>query len=265
MNETQNKTKALYLRIMLRPIVRFCLRHTMTIQEVNTELKTVFVEACAETMQKEEGKVNVSRIHMRTGVNRRDASTILKSGSPTYGTSSVLNRVIAHWENSANYQTSTGKPRALPLESKGTSPSFSKLVREVSRELNARSILSELERAGYVERQRGKYLLQSICFVDDDIGNGLETLALDTDDLMGAVEENCYEAPQVPNLHCRTEYDNIAKDSVPEIRRWLLNEGSKFHKRVRSYLSNFDKDINPELPGESGARIVIGSFSKGDW
>jgi len=68
---------------------------------------------------------------------------------------------------------------------------------------------------------------------------------------------------EIGQLHLRTSFNNICRKDVPDIRRWLIVQAKEFHKRARDYLSIYDKDINPDLMGntEPIARISLSSFS----
>jgi hypothetical protein len=95
-----------------------------------------------------------------------------------------------------------------------------------------------------------------------DIFEGLQMIAEDSSDLVRAIDENVREVQEEPNLHLKTEFTSIEDKKLPEIRRWLLQEGSQFHKRVRDYLSEADADLNPTLDPEAcTTRVAYGSFS----
>jgi hypothetical protein len=91
----------------------------------------------------------------------------------------------------------------------------------------------------------------------------LEMLGEDTDDLFMAVEHNAFRKDDAEplNHHLKTEYRNVPQESLDEIRRWCMREGSAFHERARNFLSKFDRDLNPDLQGTGVYRVVVGSFS----
>ena len=60
----------------------------------------------------------------------------------------------------------------------------------------------------------------------------------------------------------RTEYDNICLEYEIEIKKWLLEQGSLFNQKIRKFLSQFDKDINPELKDKQAElKVSLGTFS----
>lgn len=170
--------------------------------------------------------------------------------------------MIGQWSNNPQFRDKTGRPRALTFE--GKSSEFAELIASVSRELNPYAVLFDLERTGTVEKVDGRLSLLSAIYISAaDLRTSMTFLANDLSELISAVEENVFDQPEVPNLHLKVHYDNLAQDELPALKRWLLKEGSEFTQRVQRHLSKFDKDINPALakkPG--GGRISMAVFGR---
>lgn len=262
MSHSKKHKRDEFLTLVLRPIVRFCLNYSFQLQDITSALKQVLVEAALEEAKSKGIQLNISRISLRTGVHRRDVARLLQEGSTLTRSRSFLAKVVGQWESDARFRTKNGNPRALLLNDEPGS--FNELVSLVSKDLKPAAVLAELEYAGMIRHSRGGVKLVKSAYQDSDVGDILEVFVQDADDLLEAVEENIRGEAEVPNLHVRTEYDNVSRDHLPEIRTWMYNEGSKFHKRVREYISRFDKDINPELRSGAGARVILGSFSHCD-
>lgn len=250
------------LRMLMRPIVRFCLRGSNTIQDFLDLAKVVFVEVAADEIERTADKVNVSRISVMTGVHRRDVTRIYRDESePIRSSPSVLTRVIGLWEGSRTYTTKSGKPRTLSC--KGDDSEFHQLVRQVSTNIKPGTILFELERMGLVEKTaRGVRLQKQVQRMGGEPEKLYDLLSRDVESLVSAVDENISANGESPNLHIRTEYDNIYTEDLPTIRSWLLEEGKEFHRRAREFLSQYDKDITSKTGKRAGATVTLGAFSK---
>ena len=254
----------LYLRavkVMLKPVVRFCLRHAIRIQQLTEIVKAVAIEAAAEILDASDQEPSISRLNIMTGIHRAEVARIFKYKDRKVRLEEHISfRVMSRWLHTKKYLTAEGKPRVLDVEGGGST--FFEMVREVSTELNPYTVLFELERTGLVERTaRGVRMLTPI-FSPKDIGEGFQLLGDDAADLYSAVQENLTENPSVPNLHIKTEYTNVPASQLEKVRGWFLREGSAFHSKARAYLSKFDRDLNPRLPGdEPGTRVAICSFS----
>lgn len=251
------------LRLMLRPVIRFCIRRTLSVQDMIESAKIVFIEVAEEELQRKNEKVNVSRLSVLCGLHRRDVMRIYREGRTKDESMAFATRVVGQWLQDKKFCNASGKPRTLSLE--GDDSEFRKLVRSISSDVNPGTVLFELERVGAAERVKGGLKLRARAYVPrNNPTEGFKLLAADAEDLMAAVEENVFGEDQeaTPNLHAKTEYDNISKAHLPMIREWLYKEGSAFHAKVRNFLAGFDKDMNPKLSQEGGARVAVGTFSR---
>ena len=247
---------------LLRPLARFCLRRSLKLQEFTETAKAVFLEIAAEEIKREGAAVSTSRLSVITGLHRRDVMRLFRNQESKLGTdTSIVARVIGQWQQDSRFSTRNGKARALQIE--GRNSEFMELVRSVSKDLNPYTVLFELERIGAVKRSENTLTLESSVYVPSgDIKEGLLLLARDSADLISAVDENIFKPDELPNLHIKTEYDNICPEFIPEIRRWFLEHGQTFHEEARKFLSKFDKDLNPKLSGKAGGiRAAVGTFS----
>jgi len=253
------------LRTLLKPLVRFALRHSHSIQDFVNAAKVTFVNVAEEEILRATRKINVSRISAMTGLYREEVQKIFKDKElPVEAPVSVLGRVIGQWRHDKRFLTKSGTPRVLSY--RGEDSEFHKLCYSVSQALNAGTLIFELTRMGYASKgPQGIKLLKQMIGIDEDARPGFELLARDMESLMVTIEENLLfrEVQEISNLHIRTEYDNVSVRALPAIKRWLIQEGKNFHKRCRRFISKFDKDINNSLealPG--GARVVVTSFGQ---
>ena len=246
---------------LLRPTVRFCVRHGLHIQDLLEAAKAVFLEVSAAEIEQQGGKANVSRLSAATGIHRRDVMRIFGRSETKEQPQGLVSRVLGQWQHDSRFVTAAGTPRVLSIAPEDNE--FKKLILAVSQDLNPGTILFELERIGAVERRGHRLKLRSQAYVPkNDWREGYRMLGRDADYLASAVEQNVHETAESPNLHATTEFDNVREDALPQIRKWLLTEGSKFQDRVRTYLSQYDVDINPRAARtRAGAKVVLSCFS----
>lgn len=247
---------------LLRPLARFCLRRSLKLQEFIETAKTVFLQVAAEEIEREGAAVSTSRLSVITGLHRRDVMRLFrKQETKLSADTSIVARVIGQWQQDSRFSTRSGKP--LPLRFEGRNSEFMQLVRSVSKDLNPYTVMFELERIGAVSKDGDTIRLESNVYVPSgDIKEALSLLASDSADLAEAVEENIFRPQELPNLHIKTQYDNICPEFIPEIRKWFLDRGGIFHEEARKFLAKFDKDLNPKLADkEGGARAAVGTFS----
>lgn len=237
------------------PVAKFCLNQAIPLQDLTECCKQAMIEIAEEKISRDGDKVTISRLSVMTGLHRRDVMRIYRQEKPKEQPLSLAARVIGQWTEDKRFTTSKNKARIL------RDGEFSQLVSSVSKDLNPATILYELERIGAIEKSKRGLKLVNTAHKSDHY-ESLRIASKDAKDLIELVEENINSDSEDLNLHIRTEYDNILQDAIPKLRKWLLIEGSKFHAKARKQIAKYDIDINPELKGPSGSKIILGSFSR---
>ena len=252
------------IHLLLRPVIKFCLSNSVKIQEVHEITKKTFIELAEKELLSSGQDVSVSRLSIVTGIHRRDVVRLQDDIEPAKKGVNMIVRILGHWQQNKEFKTASGRPRALEYE--GLDSEFAELVATVSRELNPYTILFELERVGAVKKSKGKVSLKARTFMPKaNAKEGFLLLSSDCEDLIEGVCFNIFEEPSPPNLHIKTSYDNIPASKIPQLRDWVLKAGSAFQQKCRNYLSQFDRDINPDIESEEpSGRICVGTFSNFD-
>lgn len=245
---------------MVMPAVRFCLRHSVSVQEAIEILKSAFVQTACDDIARGGKEANISRVSAAIGLHRRDVTRLMNDSEPKLDAVSYVVRVMGHWQTDRRF-SNRGRARMLTCE--GPDNQFQKLIESISKDLKPVTILFELERIGVVERSGNKVKLLSRAFIPKgDVEATIKLFSRDASELLTAVEENAFENAATPNLHARTHYDSITKDAEIEVREWLLREGSALHQKARNFLSQYDVDINPRLSkGKEVVKVSLGTFS----
>jgi hypothetical protein len=248
------------LSCLVRAAVRFCVGRGIKIQEYVECLKTVFLEEAKIELERQNQEPTTSRLSLITGIQRREISRLNTSKNPEPKNISLATKVVGAWTSQPEYLGVNGKPRVLNFVGKDSE--FSRLVRSISTDVSSYTVLNELERSETAERTNsGLKLIESGHSVNKDVVEGFKLIERDSIDLAASAQANI--AAQTPLYHhIRTEYDNIPKQSLRKIRKWMLAKGREFHAQAREYLLDFDRDLSTN-PGKGSdrTRVVISSFS----
>lgn len=245
---------------LVKPIARICLARSIKFQDFIDASKKAFLDTAEDELRRSGHTANDSKLSVITGLQRKDISKLRKSSPQNLQPDNLISRVIGLWL-SEPYQDSKGKPKKLLVETKASE--FAQLVHSVSQDLNHHTVLFELERLKIVKRD-GKHaeLTLPALIVRGDSKRALPMLSSDVTDLINTVYDNMLLDSGVPNLHAKTEYDNIPTSSLPKIREWLVDLGQRIHKEAREFLSKYDRDTNPSLKRAGGRfRVALGTFS----
>jgi len=249
------------LKLLCTPLIEFCLKHGLKIQDLEECCREVFVESAKHLIEGQKGRPNDSRLSVMTGLHRREVQRLSSDNNKEGSSVNIITKVVGRWETDRRFVTKDKRPRVLSVGYDGCE--FHELVRGVSSDINPASILFELDRIGAIERSKHGVRLKALTYMPKgDAEEGFKILRADLSDLIQAVEHNLFEEQETPNLHLRTEYDKIREHAVPDIQRWILKEGHAFHLRAREFLSQFDQDINPDPDFEGNCVTVsLGAFS----
>ncbi len=264
MGGARNEGQLGILGRLLTPLVTFCLRRGVGVRDFENVVRKVYVRVARDELLRAGGTPSTSRLSVITGIYRKDVDRILDEKDPVPSDSvSIFTRVIGQWEQSARFRTGNGRPRRLTCE--GEESEFYRLVRSVSKNYHPSTVLSEMVRNGVVETSpRGASLIRRTVVVGGSEGEIYDIVARTVEHLLNCTEENISFTDGIGNLQHNTEFDNLSSKDLPRVKRWVLEEGRNFHKKLRNYLSRFDQDITPStIPGENrgGGKIFIGTFS----
>ena len=251
------------LRLLIKPLARFCVRHSISLQAITEALKIELLRAAQEEIKRSGADRSASKLSAMTGVHRKDVARLESVDSDLDQPKSVCGRVLAQWQQSEKFTTKSGKPRTLSVA--GAKSEFVDLVRSVSADLNPYTVLFELERSGAVKKTAHGLALAARVFIPKgDIVQGFAILSDDLNDLTLTVEQNLLK-PQAddPHLHLRTEYHGIPYSQLAAIQEWLLREGSALHQRARNFLSACSADASSDQQDKT-VRVVLGSFGRSE-
>ena len=252
------------LRSMLRPLAVFCLRRGLTANELIEALKAAFLDEAQAEIQRCADKVTTSRLALMSGLTRREVDRVRRRKQSERALPSIISRVMTQWAHNGRFCRVDGKPKLLLI--KGAGCSFNKLVQSVSNDIHPSAVLLEMLRLGVARMRADEVeLVEEVQYHTFDPLKGLHLFWRDVQTLAQTVQENLFNTKRVKNLHLRTSFDNICRKDLIVIRRWIFNQGKGLHRRARAFLAKYDKDLNPELEGEGGGTVVLGTFGFTDW
>lgn len=259
----QQLTPPYILRLLLRPVAKFCLRNQLGLRDLLEAAKAALIDEAVADMEGQGAKVNLSRLSVVTGVHRKDTARIYREQDVHESATRFTSRLIGQWRKDPRFTTRSNRPRVLTCS--GDDSEFAKLVGVVSTDLHPGTVMFDLERIGAVERTKNGVRLLAKAYVPrGDPAEGWYMLARDAVDLVEAVSENIESREEVlPNYHASAVFDNIAAEEVPKIRLWLFRQCSRFHQRVAQYLAKHDLDLAEDVKDSSGGqRVSMGIYTK---
>jgi len=249
---------------LLRPLVRLLLRNGVPYKSFADMAKWVYVDLASAEFGIEGRKQSDSRVSVITGLSRKEVRRVGLLPNPVNDESVArfnrAARVISGWVRDKEFHDSSNRPASLPVE--GESRSFSALVQRYSGDVPARAILDELERVGSIQKLRnGNYRLRVRAYVpptgEDE---KLAILGTDVADLIATIAHNVYADGSELRYQRKVVYDNVPVQAMPRLRAMSARRGQKLLEQIDSWLSQQDRDMNPEVEGSGRMRAGVGVF-----
>jgi hypothetical protein len=202
------------LRHALRPLVRLMLASGITHPFVCELLKGLFVEVAAHDFPLDGRPMSDSRIHLITGVHRKDVRRLRGSDQPAEeaipDAVSFGGKLVATWLSDERFLDADGSPGPLPLtRADGEQACFEDLVASRSTDIGPRVVLDEWLRLGIVRiDELGRCVLNADAFVPQ-----------------AGLEEKLFFFAHNLHDHAAAATENLLGRRPPQLERSLIYEG----------------------------------------
>jgi hypothetical protein len=150
MKNTETEISIKCLRELLTPIVRFCIRHSVTTGDLLRQVKSLFVELGIEEIQSHGKNWNISRLSVLTGMRRQEVMKFKENPLLDSSRSGLIIRVVRSWNTDRKYLDADDQPRLLTAN--GPESEFHQLVMDISTDISPKSVLVELLRKQIVSQ-----------------------------------------------------------------------------------------------------------------
>lgn len=263
MNST-TATILLALARLLRPIVRVLLHNKVSYHTFDAIARQVFVEVAERDFALDGRKQTNSRIAVITGLSRKEVLRIKRleplADQQLDRQFHRAARVLAAWSHGGDFADQDGTPRVLPFD--GERGSFSALVGQHSGDMPARAVLDELAAAGVVrvDEQRRVHLLKKAYVPSNDATQIMKILGTDVGDLAETISHNLGAGEQDSRFQLKVAYDNLPRESIERFHQMVSEQGYDLLVEFDRWLSQQDRDINPEVEGQGRVRAGVGIY-----
>lgn len=241
------------------------MRNGMSFNAFYDIAKKVFVDVGLRDFGIPGKKQTVSRVAILTGLSRKEVQRIVAEDGPEPDSvaSERYNRaarVIAGWVRDPDFCDAAGEP--LPLVLDGEGASFARLVRRHSGDVPARAILDELLHVGAIEQDgasRVRLLARAYIPRSSDVDK-IDILGTDVADLVATIDHNLRHAGDDPRFQRKVMYDNVPREAAAAFRELSAAQAQALLEAMDKWLSQRDRDVNPEQSGTGRVRVGIGIY-----
>ena len=249
--------------LVLRPLFRVLLRHSMSFAAFEELAKRVYVDVAMNDFAIHGKKPSISRASILSGLTRKEVSRLVAAhandAEPDGERYNRAARVLTGWVRDADFLGPHGEPRALEFDGEA---GFAALVRRHSGDMPARAVLDELQRVGGVRlRDDGLIELLTRAYVPQhSTVDKLGILGHDVADLIETIDHNLQHGAEDPRFQRKVMYRGIPIESLPAFRRLSADLGQSLLERLDHWLDTQAEEGKRAGHTAPQARVGLGIY-----
>jgi len=253
------------LATLLRPIVRFLLKHSIPYSAFEAIAKRVYAQTAMEDFAMPGRKPSVSRASILSGLTRKEVNALLHEPWEGIAPSSThynrASRVISGWIRDPQFHDADGAPRPLAVDGPD---GFDELVRRHSGDVPTRAVLDELTRVGSLATlPDGRLELRQRAFVpSDSMLLKLRIMGTDVSELIETILHNIEPDATGARFQRKVMHVGIPLDALPDFRQLSAQRSQALLELFDGWLAEHDMGDVPESawPPGSTARVSVGIY-----
>ena len=253
------------LATLLRPIVRFLLKHSFPYSAFEAIAKRVYAQTAMEDFAMPGRKPSVSRASILSGLTRKEVNALLHEPwnglDPNSTHYNRASRVVSGWIRDPQFHDADGAPRPLAMDGPD---GFDELVRRHSGDVPTRAVLDELTRVGsLVALPDGRFELRQRAFVpSESMLLKLRIMGTDVSELVETIIHNIEPDETGARFQRKVMHIGIPVDALPAFQQLSAQGSQALLELFDGWLAKHDMGDVPESawPPGSTAKVGVGIY-----
>lgn len=252
-------------RYLLRPVVRFLLRHGVTFREFAELAKDAYVAVARADHGIQGRPTNNARVAMMTGLSRRDVAKIrdrlLEGAEPAGGSQgNRISQLLTAWHVDPEFCDAQGRPKVLPAT--GPSGSLSSLLSRYAGDLPHGAIRKEMQQRALIEELNdGEFRVLKRDYVfselDPDIIN---RMGIALHDHAATLEHNLNEKRNAPpRFEALADNARVRPANYKAFQKLVEERGLSFLEEMDDWLSSHEADTESDTNSDT-VRLGVGVY-----
>ncbi len=252
-------------RYLLLPVVRFVLRHGVTITEFEELTKDAFVQAARQDHGIDGRPTNNARVAMLTGLSRREVAKVrdrlLEGGllaDDSHG--NRISQILTGWHVDPEFADENGQPKVLPATGpKGSLPS---LLKRYAGDLPHGAIRKEMQQRALIEEQKdGSFRVLKRDYVYSNLDPEIINRAgVALHDHAATLEHNLNEERlAAPRFEAIADNACIKPSAYKAFHRLVEERGLSFLEEMDGWLSENENDTSTHSNARN-VRLGVGVY-----
>ena len=252
-------------RYLLLPVVRFVLRHGVTIAEFEELTKDAYVQVARQDYGIDGRPTNNARVAMLTGLSRREVAKVrdrlLEGGLlADDGQGNRISRILTGWHVDKEFTDEDGQPKVLPATGpKGSLPS---LLKRYAGDLPHGAIRKEMQQRALIEEQAdGGFRVMKRDYVFSDLDpEVVNRLGVALHDHATTLEHNLNEDRlAAPRFEAIADNASIKLSTYKAFHKLVKERGLSFLEEMDGWLSENETETLTDSPAPT-VRLGVGVY-----
>ena len=252
-------------RHLLLPVVRFVLRHGVTVSEFAELSKDAYVHVARGEYGIEGRPTNNARVALLTGLSRREVSKVrdrlLEGGSLAEDNQgNRISQILTGWHVDPEFTDENGQPKVLPAI--GPTGSLPSLLKRYSGDLPHGAIRKEMQQRALIEEQSdGSFRVLKRDYVYSDLDPEMvNRMGVALHDHAATLEHNLNEGRlAAPRFEAIADNACIKPSTYKAFHKLVEERGLSFLEEMDGWLSENDIETTTDS-NERTVRLGVGVY-----
>jgi hypothetical protein len=244
-------------RRILYPLVRILLRNGIPSDALTEIVRKTYVDVAEAEFQIDGKRQTTARISVITGLNRKEVARLRGSPALSDEDQKRWNRaakILGAWLRDSEFQDRKGDPLDLAFDE--GEPSFARLVKKHSGDMQPTAIADELLRVGAIELVQNRLRMTARGYVPaGDPESVAEILGIDTAEFIETVDHNMQAGADDKLFQLKVLSDNVPEKYVDEFNAYSRRLARPVLEELNRWLA--ERDLKRDWSGDDD-RAVLG-------
>lgn len=256
------------LEALLRPLMPLALNYGVSYADVQTTLRSLFIEAMTSRIQQQGREATAARIAVMAGMNRHEVQKLsndqrarLAEQQERLKRQDQVSAVLSTWHDDPRFNTPYGAPLDLSLHVERGFKTVDELIQLACPGADRELVIDSLVTSGSVEIHRGKFIrCSSRTFLPKDPANveRIARIARTGGALCATLAHNCQSDSESAALFERWAMTEspVPRDFKEAALGYVREHGQQFLERFDRWLT----DSTPQVAKSGGSRVGVGVY-----
>jgi hypothetical protein len=252
-------------RYLLLPVVRFVLRHGVTVNEFTELTKEAYVQVARQDHGIDGRPTNNARVALLTGLSRREVAKVrdrLLDGDllaeDSHG--NRISKILTGWHVDREFTDADGQPKVLAAT--GPTGSLSSLLRRYAGDLPHGAIRKEMQQRELIEEQKGgSFRVLETDYLNSNLDPEiLSRMGVALHDHAATLEHNLNEKRMsAPRFEAIADNATVRPSTYRAFQKLVEERGLSFLEKMDSWLSENEIETSTDTTART-VRLGVGVY-----